>query len=71
MWAWESLIHWQETSYVLMDKTQQHYITEDGSKIEVIESNEHIVVGKIIESPIQLQVGHSNVFTWSELSEVK
>lgn len=54
-----------------MDKTQQHYITEDGSKIEVIESNEHIVVGKIIESPIQLQVGHSNVFTWSELSEVK
>jgi len=48
-------------------KTNEFYITPDGSKIEVVFKDDFTILGHIVESKMKSQIGHLNIFLWSEL----
>jgi hypothetical protein len=56
----------------LVDKItlNQFYITNDGSKIDAVYSDEFSVYGVIVESKCKGFIGFHNIFHWDELTAV-
>ncbi len=51
-------------------KTGEHYTTPDGSVIDAIYKDDHMVLGLIIDSPLKSSIGLTNIFLWEELKKV-